>query len=199
MFGGTKYGHFHNEKANFRHIGRSALTLFQMMTGDEWSRIMRDMQVVRPFCTLDADLDGSDSDCGTNFAILYFLMFYGAALGGTDCRRVADTLVPPYPYLYPRPPSYAPVRAVIMVFVALNLFVAVVLDNFSSAYNKVRGCWASLGPSPTHPPTLRRTVPSPTPTSKRTATAGRSSTLTPGAGSRSTASATSSASCPPAW
>lgn len=65
LFGGTKFGAFLNNAASFRHVGWSMLTMFQLLAGDDWSQIMRDCQVARPFCTTI----GTKSDCGSQSAV----------------------------------------------------------------------------------------------------------------------------------
>lgn len=45
VFGGVKLGSMLNRNANFRSIGPSLLTLFQMLAGDNWHTIMRNSQV----------------------------------------------------------------------------------------------------------------------------------------------------------
>ena len=79
------------------HIGWSMLTQFQMMAGDDWSQVMRDLQVSLPFCTVQRGV----SDCGGGSSIAFFTVFYA-----------------------------------LVVFIFLNLFVAVILDNFSACYSK---------------------------------------------------------------
>eukprot|EP00755_Sulcionema_specki_P010005 Sspe_Gene.45228::Locus_22352_Transcript_1_1_Confidence_1.000_Length_6852::g.45228::m.45228 len=63
-----------NEYRNFDNMGTACITLWQMATGQGWADIMRGCMVQPPECSRDDD-GGPGSDCGTQFARVYFALF----------------------------------------------------------------------------------------------------------------------------
>jgi len=53
LFGKVKHGYYINNHANFETFTGSMVTLFRMMTGENWNGIMRDCMVQAPFCDGD--------------------------------------------------------------------------------------------------------------------------------------------------
>eukprot|EP01060_Flectonema_neradi_P031784 TRINITY_DN490_c1_g2_i1.p1 TRINITY_DN490_c1_g2~~TRINITY_DN490_c1_g2_i1.p1 ORF type:complete len:1817 (+),score=331.83 TRINITY_DN490_c1_g2_i1:181-5451(+) len=75
---------------NFRNLGEAFLALFQVSTGELWIHVMQGCRVSAPYCNMP--------DCGTEWAILYFVLFM-----------------------------------IIVSFLMVNLFVAVVIEAFQDA------------------------------------------------------------------
>jgi len=76
--------------ANFNNWPMAMRTLARAMTGEEWHVIMQGCRIEPPLCSYEL------KDCGTHFAIAYFVSF-----------------------------------VILVTLVMLNLFVAVILENFS--------------------------------------------------------------------
>eukprot|EP01064_Diplonema_japonicum_P002892 TRINITY_DN1187_c2_g1_i1.p1 TRINITY_DN1187_c2_g1~~TRINITY_DN1187_c2_g1_i1.p1 ORF type:complete len:1952 (+),score=341.45 TRINITY_DN1187_c2_g1_i1:184-6039(+) len=89
-----------NRYVNFRNLAEAALLLFQISTGELWIQVMNGCMVSPPFCTnvCAPDDNYGDCKCGTDGAILYFLLFM-----------------------------------ILVSFLMVNLFVAVVLEAFQDA------------------------------------------------------------------
>ncbi|KAJ9458945.1 Muscle calcium channel subunit alpha-1 [Diplonema papillatum] len=79
-----------NHNFNFRNLPEAVLLLFQVSTGEYWLQGMRGCRVQEPYC--------KQPDCGTDFAVPYFISFM-----------------------------------IIVSFLMVNLFVAVVLEAFQDA------------------------------------------------------------------
>eukprot|EP00937_MAST-01D_sp_MAST-1D-sp2_P002072 g2072.t1 len=102
MFATVKHGMYLNGNQNFETFGQSLLTLFQVASGENWIKIMRDMSQPESTCLINPLADAkSRTDCGSPImAYVVFSTFY------------------------------------IMVFcVFLNLYVAAILDTYSSSGN----------------------------------------------------------------
>lgn len=90
FFEGIRHGQFLDEHANFDSFFNAVLTLYRMLSGENWNGIMHDCSVQEPYCT-------KGIDCGSTWAPLYFVAF-----------------------------------VVLGKFVVLNLFITVILEQFSS-------------------------------------------------------------------
>lgn len=58
LFSNVKHGYFINVHGNYSSFGRTIVTLFRSMTGENWNGLMRDTMVAPPFC------DESVGNCG---------------------------------------------------------------------------------------------------------------------------------------
>ena len=72
LFPFVKHGEALNDSANFESFGSAMLLLFQVLTGDDWSAVMRDAAIDRDH---GCDPDAVPSDCGTPLAIPFFVSF----------------------------------------------------------------------------------------------------------------------------
>ena len=72
LFPFVKHGEALNDSANFESFGNAMLLLFQVLTGDDWSAVMRDAAVDRDH---GCDPDAVPSNCGTPLAIPFFVSF----------------------------------------------------------------------------------------------------------------------------
>ncbi len=84
LFATTKFGWRYGHTANFQEFGPALLTIFQIITGDEWMILLVDLSVEPPFCERTFTMrknrgykgpDRSWGDCGQGKTIssLYFL------------------------------------------------------------------------------------------------------------------------------
>ena len=97
MFGSTRFGVALNRHANFRNSLNAMLLLFRITTGEDWNRLMHDCMVSPPKCSLNAEDNYWQTDCGHSVgAAIFFFSYY-----------------------------------VIVTYIFLNLFIAVVIENFS--------------------------------------------------------------------
>ncbi|XP_056281310.1 voltage-dependent L-type calcium channel subunit alpha-1C isoform X1 [Pseudoliparis swirei] len=97
-----------NRNNNFQTFPQAVLLLFRCATGEAWQEIMLACLPVRPCekgSTNETNLD--HEDCGSQFAIIYFVSFY-----------------------------------MLCAFLIINLFVAVIMDNFDYLTRD----WSILGP-----------------------------------------------------
>jgi Ion transport protein len=98
FFDGVRHGLYLDENANFDTFFSSLLTLYRMLSGENWNGIMHDCSVQPPLCT-------EGVDCGSVAAPLYFVAFI--VLGN---------------------------------FVVLNLFITVILEQFSTMNREDKFC-----------------------------------------------------------
>eukprot|EP00127_Corallochytrium_limacisporum_P003849 Clim_evm63s153 gene=Clim_evmTU63s153 len=94
FFGSTKFGLDLNRQANFEAGPITLLTLYRILSGEDWNSVMRDTFLHGNECT---DNGPTDTDCGNQtLALIFFISYY-----------------------------------LIMTYVFLNMFVAVVIESFS--------------------------------------------------------------------
>ncbi|XP_048859037.1 dihydropyridine-sensitive L-type skeletal muscle calcium channel subunit alpha-1-like isoform X1 [Brienomyrus brachyistius] len=93
--------------SNFQTFPQAILLLFRVTTGERWQEVMMACMSGK-FCDPKSEpLPGEEYNCGTNFAVFYFLTFY-----------------------------------MLCSFLIINLFVAVIMDNFDYLTRD----WSILGP-----------------------------------------------------
>ncbi|XP_056878956.1 voltage-dependent L-type calcium channel subunit alpha-1C isoform X24 [Takifugu flavidus] len=97
-----------NRNNNFQTFPQAVLLLFRCATGEAWQEIMLACMLSRP-CEKGStnETNQSTEDCGSQFAIIYFVSFY-----------------------------------MLCAFLIINLFVAVIMDNFDYLTRD----WSILGP-----------------------------------------------------
>ncbi|XP_051974116.1 voltage-dependent L-type calcium channel subunit alpha-1C-like isoform X2 [Xyrauchen texanus] len=95
-----------NRNNNFQTFPQAVLLLFRCATGEAWQEIMLACMPSRP-CDKGAEIGNASDDCGSHFAIFYFVSFY-----------------------------------MLCAFLIINLFVAVIMDNFDYLTRD----WSILGP-----------------------------------------------------
>nr|XP_009298610.1 voltage-dependent L-type calcium channel subunit alpha-1C isoform X18 [Danio rerio] len=95
-----------NRNNNFQTFPQAVLLLFRCATGEAWQEIMLACSPNRP-CEKGSEINHSSEDCGSHFAIFYFVSFY-----------------------------------MLCAFLIINLFVAVIMDNFDYLTRD----WSILGP-----------------------------------------------------
>ncbi|XP_046879215.1 LOW QUALITY PROTEIN: voltage-dependent L-type calcium channel subunit alpha-1C [Hypomesus transpacificus] len=95
-----------NRNNNFQTFPQAVLLLFRCATGEAWQEIMLACQPTRP-CETGSEVGLASEDCGSQFAIIYFVSFY-----------------------------------MLCAFLIINLFVAVIMDNFDYLTRD----WSILGP-----------------------------------------------------
>ena len=77
LFGTVKYGESMTRHANFRTAPNGIITLFRIVTGEDWNKIMHDCMVSPPFCTIEPEHNYWETDCGSfSFSLVYFCSFY---------------------------------------------------------------------------------------------------------------------------
>ena len=91
---------FLNDNFNFDTFPISVLTLYRVATFDNWRVVMAACRISEPYCTLDIDGKGG-TDCGATSSFQFLLVS-----------------------------AYFALFVVTVGFVMLNLFIAVVLENF---------------------------------------------------------------------
>lgn len=75
LFGSVKYGESLTRHANFRTSLNGMVTLFRIVTGEDWNKIMHDCMVSPPYCTPGNNY--WQTDCGSfSFSLAYFCSFY---------------------------------------------------------------------------------------------------------------------------
>uniref|UniRef100_A0A7S3G1E6 Uncharacterized protein n=1 Tax=Palpitomonas bilix TaxID=652834 RepID=A0A7S3G1E6_9EUKA len=108
MFGGVKYQLFINSNGNFQDFVGAMLMLFQMSSGDEWNLMMREAMIQPPYCTRTWEHPELWDVWGDTT---------------DDCGS-----------------SFAPVFFILiyvtLVYIFMNLVIAVILENFSHMYSK---------------------------------------------------------------
>uniref|UniRef100_A0A671SKH1 Voltage-dependent L-type calcium channel subunit alpha n=1 Tax=Sinocyclocheilus anshuiensis TaxID=1608454 RepID=A0A671SKH1_9TELE len=95
-----------NRNNNFQTFPQAVLLLFRCATGEAWQEIMLACSPNRP-CEKGSEVNHNSEDCGSHFAIIYFVSFY-----------------------------------MLCAFLIINLFVAVIMDNFDYLTRD----WSILGP-----------------------------------------------------
>ncbi|XP_043092568.1 voltage-dependent L-type calcium channel subunit alpha-1C isoform X4 [Puntigrus tetrazona] len=95
-----------NRNNNFQTFPQAVLLLFRCATGEAWQEIMLACSPNRP-CEKGSEVNHLSEDCGSHFAIFYFVSFY-----------------------------------MLCAFLIINLFVAVIMDNFDYLTRD----WSILGP-----------------------------------------------------
>uniref|UniRef100_A0A8C2F7B5 Voltage-dependent L-type calcium channel subunit alpha n=1 Tax=Cyprinus carpio TaxID=7962 RepID=A0A8C2F7B5_CYPCA len=95
-----------NRNNNFQTFPQAVLLLFRCATGEAWQEIMLACSPNRP-CEKGSEVSHNSEDCGSHFAIIYFVSFY-----------------------------------MLCAFLIINLFVAVIMDNFDYLTRD----WSILGP-----------------------------------------------------
>ncbi|XP_059361336.1 voltage-dependent L-type calcium channel subunit alpha-1C-like isoform X3 [Carassius carassius] len=95
-----------NRNNNFQTFPQAVLLLFRCATGEAWQEIMLACSPKRP-CEKGSEVNHNSEDCGSHFAIIYFVSFY-----------------------------------MLCAFLIINLFVAVIMDNFDYLTRD----WSILGP-----------------------------------------------------
>ncbi|XP_033103798.1 sodium leak channel non-selective protein-like isoform X2 [Anneissia japonica] len=75
LFGKVKYGESLSRQANFENATNATATLFRIVTGEDWNKIMHDCMVQPKECTPGENI--WETDCGNPAASLfYFCTFY---------------------------------------------------------------------------------------------------------------------------
>ncbi|RWS10179.1 sodium leak channel non-selective protein-like protein [Dinothrombium tinctorium] len=75
LFGTVKHGEAIARQANFRTGPQGIITLFRIVTGEDWNKIMHDCMVSPPYCTPGNNY--WETDCGNfTFSLIYFCSFY---------------------------------------------------------------------------------------------------------------------------
>ncbi|XP_064199429.1 voltage-dependent L-type calcium channel subunit alpha-1C isoform X1 [Anguilla rostrata] len=95
-----------NRNNNFQTFPQAVLLLFRCATGEAWQEIMLGCTPMKP-CEEGSGVGHVNEDCGSHFAIIYFVSFY-----------------------------------MLCAFLIINLFVAVIMDNFDYLTRD----WSILGP-----------------------------------------------------
>lgn len=75
LFGSVKFGENLSRQANFKSAKLGTITMFRIVTGEDWYRMMHDCMVKPPYCTKGRNY--WETDCG-NFGIsfAFFSSFY---------------------------------------------------------------------------------------------------------------------------
>lgn len=75
LFGSVKFGENLSRQANFKSAKLGTITMFRIVTGEDWYRMMHDCMVKPPYCTKGKNF--WETDCG-NFGIsfAFFSSFY---------------------------------------------------------------------------------------------------------------------------
>ncbi|XP_061108501.1 voltage-dependent L-type calcium channel subunit alpha-1C [Conger conger] len=95
-----------NRNNNFQTFPQAVLLLFRCATGEAWQEIMLACEPMKP-CEKGSEVGLDSEECGSHFAIIYFVSFY-----------------------------------MLCAFLIINLFVAVIMDNFDYLTRD----WSILGP-----------------------------------------------------
>ena len=107
FFATTKFGVRLGATANFNDYIEAFRTIWQIVTGDEWQVLMKDLSVMPPFCTM-------------RFTSELVSGYHGPDRTWGDCGGgVAGSLI------------YFLVVKVLCEYMLLNLFIGLILDNFS--------------------------------------------------------------------
>lgn len=80
LFGTTRFGERLGTTANFYEVSTAILTLIQILFGDEVEKLVDDCSIQPPFCTEEfrdpvTGLSLGSGDCGSDFAVLFFVAF----------------------------------------------------------------------------------------------------------------------------
>lgn len=75
LFGSVKFGENLSRQANFKTAKLGTITMFRIVTGEDWYRMMHDCMIGLPYCTKGKNI--WETDCG-NFGIsfAFFSSFY---------------------------------------------------------------------------------------------------------------------------
>lgn len=75
LFGSVKFGENLSRQANFKSAKLGIITMFRIVTGEDWYRMMHDCMIGEPYCTRGKNV--WETDCG-NFGIsfVFFSSFY---------------------------------------------------------------------------------------------------------------------------
>jgi len=127
LFGNVRFGGALNENANFRNFGSSLLLLIRMVTGESWNYVMKDCMVEPPYCTDWTGPTNSGMSPGVSDGDAWYW------------NRAHDPKV----QLYLMNDCGSAFLAklyfisfyIISNYAMMNLFVAVILDNFAFAVN----------------------------------------------------------------
>ncbi len=130
FFGLVRYGERLGDTANFYSFGRSLFTIYQIVTGDAWELLLSDSSVEWPRCTKSFDEKNVPG----------WTAWKGEPLYMTDCGGQFQAFL-----------SYV-VLKIVCQQIMLNLFVGMILENFSfmadesSTHQTTDESW-SKGPS----------------------------------------------------
>ncbi|XP_072180421.1 sodium leak channel NALCN-like [Diadema setosum] len=76
LFGKVKFGEHLGRHANFETAPKAMATLFRIVTGEDWNKIMHDCMISEPHCSKRGP-NYWQTDCGnTTASIIYFCSFY---------------------------------------------------------------------------------------------------------------------------
>lgn len=76
LFGKVKYGEHLGRHANFENAPNAMATLFRIVTGEDWNKIMHDCMITEPHCSKRGE-NYWETDCGNSIAsMVYFCSFY---------------------------------------------------------------------------------------------------------------------------
>lgn len=75
LFGSVKFGENLSRQANFKSAKLGTITMFRIVTGEDWYRMMHDCMIQPPYCTKGRNI--WETDCG-NFGLsfAFFSSFY---------------------------------------------------------------------------------------------------------------------------
>jgi Ca2+-binding EF-hand superfamily protein len=75
LFGSVKYGENLSRQANFRSAKLGTITMFRIVTGEDWYRMMHDCMIGPPYCTKGKNY--WETDCGHfEISFAFFSSFY---------------------------------------------------------------------------------------------------------------------------
>jgi len=120
LFAQVRFGEIVGPHVNFRDFGSSMLLLVRCVTGENWNVIMHDLAVEPPYCTPygGASTDGLSSSSMPKEPTYGDYVKSGYYLTN-DCGNYLFSIM------------YFMSFYVVGIFTIMNLFVAVILDNFS--------------------------------------------------------------------
>ncbi|KTG38637.1 hypothetical protein cypCar_00005107 [Cyprinus carpio] len=125
-----------NRNNNFQTFPQAVLLLFRCATGEAWQEIMLACSPNRP-CEKGSEVSHNSEDCGSHFAIIYFVSFYML------CAFLHDILYPLRTvFTVSIITEAAGVIQILPLPQIINLFVAVIMDNFDYLTRD----WSILGP-----------------------------------------------------
>jgi hypothetical protein len=88
LFGSVRFGGALQPMSSFRDFPSSLFTMFQMITGSDWTSLMADCAVEPPRCSLDTGDCGSN-EASTAYFFIYHLMF-GAVFSNLYTAAILD-------------------------------------------------------------------------------------------------------------
>ena len=75
LFGSVKFGENLSRQANFRSAKLGTITMFRIVTGEDWYRMMHDCMIQPPYCTKGKNY--WETDCGNlGISFAFFSSFY---------------------------------------------------------------------------------------------------------------------------